>query len=385
MSKKKGDAVSSGYSIGLDLIRITAAFLVVGMHLRAALFVDWSQASSKGLFSRLFYFLTSLGSEAVVAFFVLSGFLVGGGILARSGEFAWRSYILSRLCRLWIVLVPALVLAASLIPFTPYELISGGHRAAWASGPMVGEGSCSPAIWLGNIFFLQKIFIPVFCTDGPLWSLAYEFWYYVLFPLLLFGLKDRRLWYLALAGILMPFLGFPVLQGFLFWSFGAAASVLSRRISANRSALSTGTYFVFLAIGLLMVASATMFGKDFLRLGDNSFLSSMLLALAFAFLVGVCSPAFIPLSCIRTQFLGGFTRRLSESSFSLYVLHFPLICALVPRFAPLQHLSLGLMAIAQFSAIFIVCVLSALGFASLTEWRTPGFRRWVMSFWMQTA
>jgi peptidoglycan/LPS O-acetylase OafA/YrhL len=385
MSKIQGGVISSGYSIGLDLIRITAAFLVVGMHLRAALFVDWQQADPKSLFTRFFYFVTSLGSEAVVAFFVLSRFLVGGGILARSGEFAWRPYIASRLCRLWIVLVPALVLAAFLIPFTPYELISGGYRAAWASGPMLGEGSCSPAIWLGNIFFLQKIFIPVFCTDGPLWSLAYEFWYYVLFPLLFIGLKDSRLDYLVLAGILMPFLGFPVLQGFLFWCFGAAASVLSRRISANRSALSIGTYSFFLGIALLLVVSAILFGKSFLSLGNNLFLSSMLLALTFAFLVGVCSPAFIPLSGLRREFLGGFTRRLSESSFSLYVLHFPLICAFVPRFAPSQHASLGFMAIAQFAAILIVCVLISLGFASLTEWRTPEFRRWVMTLWMKTA
>lgn len=62
-------------------MRCIAAFLVVSMHLRAALFVDWQQSESRGMAARLFYSVTSLGSEAVVVFFVLSGFLVGGSLL----------------------------------------------------------------------------------------------------------------------------------------------------------------------------------------------------------------------------------------------------------------------------------------------------------------
>ena len=36
-----------------------------------------------------------------------------------------------------------------------------------------------------NAFFLQTIVGPTFGSNGPLWSLAYEWWYYVLFPLAL--------------------------------------------------------------------------------------------------------------------------------------------------------------------------------------------------------
>jgi len=43
-----------------------------------------------------------------------------------------------------------------------------------------------------NVFFLQTITVPVYGSNSPLWSLANEFWYYLLFPLLL--LAPQRGW-----------------------------------------------------------------------------------------------------------------------------------------------------------------------------------------------
>ena len=49
----------------------------------------------------------------------------------------------------------------------------------------------APHILFSNIFFLQGIYTPTFGTDGALWSLANEFWYYLLFPLGLIALRSR--------------------------------------------------------------------------------------------------------------------------------------------------------------------------------------------------
>jgi peptidoglycan/LPS O-acetylase OafA/YrhL len=176
----------------------------------------------------------------------------------------------------------------------------------------------------------------------------------------------------------MPFLGLSVLQGFLFWLFGAAASLLSERIAIHRTFLASHVRFVLLGLGLLMVIPAILLGKTFLGAAGNSFLAGLPVALSFAFLVVAFSPALSPPAGLGREFLGGFTRRLSESSFSLYVLHFPLICALVPRISPSQNAALEPLAMAQFAGMFLVCVLSAVAFASLTEWKTPELRRWVM-------
>jgi peptidoglycan/LPS O-acetylase OafA/YrhL len=37
--------------------------------------------------------------------------------------------------------------------------------------------------FVGNLAFLQTIAVPIFGTNGPMWSLANEFWYYLIFPL----------------------------------------------------------------------------------------------------------------------------------------------------------------------------------------------------------
>jgi len=58
----------------------------------------------------------TLGNEAVMIFFVLSGYLVGGSAIGamRRDTWSWRRYLLKRLTRLWVVLIPALVLGFAL-------------------------------------------------------------------------------------------------------------------------------------------------------------------------------------------------------------------------------------------------------------------------------
>ena len=95
----------------LDLVRGLAALLVLAGHLRAYVFQSYGEASQMGVALKAFYFATGLGHEAVIIFFALSGFLVGGkalqDLLAR--RFSWSRYLLRRLTRLWIVIVPALL------------------------------------------------------------------------------------------------------------------------------------------------------------------------------------------------------------------------------------------------------------------------------------
>ena len=275
--------------------------------------------------------------------------------------------------------MPALLLSAILLLLSPVEFLSGGFRAAWSSGPIAGDGSCSPFVWLGNLFFLQKIFVPVFCNDGPLWSLAYEFWYYILFPLLLFGFRDRRFILIALAVIIAPFLGISVLQGFVFWLFGVGAFALAERSASLPVPAPEKAKLLYRLLGLLMLPAALLAGKLNLIPSNSLFQASLALAIACAFLVVSWSPALISPKSLKADFLDGFWRRMSESTFSLYLLHFPLICALVPRLAPMQNTNLNLVAIVQFFGLFALCVMCAIGFAALTEWRTPVIRRWVLS------
>jgi hypothetical protein len=67
----------------LDLARWLAALLVEGGHLRSFVFVDANSAGNVSVLWKPFYYLTGLGHEAVMVFFVLSGFLIGKHVYPR--------------------------------------------------------------------------------------------------------------------------------------------------------------------------------------------------------------------------------------------------------------------------------------------------------------
>ena len=96
----------------LSMVRWVSAWLVMLGHLRAFLFLDFGELQGAGVITKAFYFATGLGHQAVMVFFVLSGYFVGGSVLSglRKGSFSWGRYAQSRLTRLWMVLIPALLL-----------------------------------------------------------------------------------------------------------------------------------------------------------------------------------------------------------------------------------------------------------------------------------
>ena len=66
------------------------------------------------IFWKAFEFIVGQGHTAVIIFFVLSGYLVGKHVYLafNTGRWSWREYAIKRLSRLWIVLIPALILTA---------------------------------------------------------------------------------------------------------------------------------------------------------------------------------------------------------------------------------------------------------------------------------
>src|SRR5580704_7724330 len=94
----------------LDFLRATAALLVLFGHTRLAGFHDTDVLAQPGLFLKLIYFIASLEGAAVVIFFVLSGFLIGGSLAdsMQRGSFDLVRYLIARFVRIYIVYLPAL-------------------------------------------------------------------------------------------------------------------------------------------------------------------------------------------------------------------------------------------------------------------------------------
>jgi peptidoglycan/LPS O-acetylase OafA/YrhL len=175
----------------LDLMRGAAAIAVCIGHVRGFFFVDWRKVTDVTFVDYLFYFCTGFGHQAVIIFFVLSGYFVGGSVASTwaNGTWSWRRYLARRIVRLEIVLIPALLLTC-LLDGAGIVLTNGiGYDGSYAklvnSGPAIDQPLDNGFLtFFGNVSFLMTISVPVFGSNGPLWSLANEFWYYIMFPLI---------------------------------------------------------------------------------------------------------------------------------------------------------------------------------------------------------
>ena len=74
------------------------------------LWVDYDKVFTKNILTRALYFITGLGHQAVIVFFVLSGFLVGGSVVRnfKQNNFSPKQYLINRVSRLYVVLLVAL-------------------------------------------------------------------------------------------------------------------------------------------------------------------------------------------------------------------------------------------------------------------------------------
>lgn len=248
-----------------------------------------------------------------MVFFVLSGFLVGGSVLRAldKGSWTWSDYLIRRLSRLYMVLLPALTVGALL------DII-----AAHTAGYQLAVNRMALPIYpvdirafLGNLFFLQKIFVDPLGSNGPLWSLSYEFWYYLAFPLLAIALWPgrsilRRAVNLVGCACICILVGKTISLYGLIWLMGAAVSLLPpiHLVGHIRGK----------ALALVLVASVLGYTAIEKRLPWE--LADFGCAILVAALVYVL---VLPTSDKLPVLFKRIAHRLSESSYTLYLVHLP--------------------------------------------------------------
>ena len=355
--------------IHLDMLRGIAAVIVVAEHTRAFLFVPYGELAGANLFWKAFYGATSLGHQAVMIFFALSGFLVGGKAIQHLwiGSWSWPQYALRRLTRLWIVVLPALLLTLVLdwigMSFGFTQVYSGFSSDTYASFPADGGAvEHSLAAFLGNTFFLQTIAVPVYGSNGPLWSLAYEFWYYVLAMLALSMLFSRRnpvalASNACLMALIVWTLPSAILASGLIWFAGAIAGAVTPALSRYITPFAWQLALLGLTVILLMTVLSE------LNVVDNG---ELLLGIVVAMVLPVLA-LLPPSSCVPYHKVA---RGLAEVSYTLYVMHFPiLMTATMIFFAPVRFLP-GMGALAVYTLFIVGALIAAIGLWACFEKHT---------------
>jgi peptidoglycan/LPS O-acetylase OafA/YrhL len=375
--------LSSRASMYLDALRGMASLLVVIGHWRNAFFVDFPQIEKSRPFMQAAYGISDLGHQAVIIFFALSGYLVGGSVInaIRRSEWSWARYLTQRLVRLWLVLLPALLLGLFWdrlgIHLHQAPLLYSGYSANHMTPDVAAASSIQT--FLGNAFFLQTIYVPTFGSNGALWSLANEWWYYLLFPLaacVVSGYSKHIVvvaaWVVAF-GLLSYMVGSIILALFPAWLLGAFLHLVSgrkQRAGAATLIISTILYCVILCgFGFLGHHPGLFAGRSFWApLSDN--------------LLGVITVIFLWILLSDRRAVQGsvWTRAARGSarfSYSLYVVHLPLVIFAASllvhdsRWIPdVRHIVTGL-------AVLALIIAYAWSFAWLFEFRTDVVRAWI--------
>lgn len=186
------------FSLYLDLVRLLAAVLVVLSH--------FSQHGILGDPTTV-----SLGREAVIVFFVLSGYVIA--FTTRDGARSLRQYALARSTRLYSVALPlamaSFAVGGAVTTLTGTDVESGYQlHKPWLYLPL-------HLLFGGQLWTLAET--PPWLA--PYWSLCYEAWYYVLFGVAFYARGAWRAGLLALVALLM---GYKLLLLLPVWLAGTA-------------------------------------------------------------------------------------------------------------------------------------------------------------------
>ena len=165
---------SSSKLLRLEAIRGLAALYVVLHHTIHVEFL---------LFGLDLGRLLRFGQEAVILFFLVSGFVIHFSCQVSNTQ-TFRTYFIKRSVRIYVPLV--------------IVFFVGWLAESYNSGALL---DVSPTQLLGNLFMLHDwppdmpgVLVEPLFGNNPLWSLAYEWWFYMLyFPLIQLGLPMKRL------------------------------------------------------------------------------------------------------------------------------------------------------------------------------------------------
>jgi peptidoglycan/LPS O-acetylase OafA/YrhL len=352
--------ISPRTSVWLDILRGGAAQAVLLGH-AYQLFFFGNHAGPESKITMtvhsLIIYLSKWSHDAVIVFFVLSGYLVGGRAIEalRAKVFEWPKYLIARLSRLWTVLIPCLILTFILdrisVSLGAGEYVISNWSSLFLPGWIANGDAWSISRFLGNAFFVVNFLVPQYGTNISLWSLANEFWYYALLPalaLLPFGSAKQRGLALAVIAIFVliltrvsPIVTLYFLFGFCIWLLGAGAYFIRPSPTASAAALLIGASALVCAD--LVAPDIGTYLRDFL----TGLITACVIVLSVNLpTLGLRRPA---------KFIAGF-------SYSLYVMHLPVLVLLF-AFDPLTAInkpynSHDLMRLMAYLAITNVCCIA---------------------------
>ncbi|MDD1475455.1 acyltransferase family protein [Arthrobacter sp. H16F315] len=311
----------------LDGLRGIAALLVVACHVVSTLpgiggvfsnrAVDLNTAETWAVFSPLHILWN--GTPAVHVFFVLSGFVLVLPFTRPGAVPSWAQYYAKRFFRLYLPAWASLAVAVALIAMIPRT--ASPLQSAWADMYVVNPTVVQ--VLKDGLLMLNASTI-----NTPLWSLKWEVAFSLLLPAYVFlALRWRRVWFVKIGlALLLAAVGavhhVDALIYLPIFAVGAVLGVERERIRNLTRSWPRGAWFLVAAVGLFL-ANAEWVGREEPIPGVEALVT-----------VGAALIVLLFVSCGAAKRLGdsAAAQWLGRVSFSLYLVHLPIILAGVTLF-----------------------------------------------------
>jgi peptidoglycan/LPS O-acetylase OafA/YrhL len=333
---------STATSVLLDVLRLASAIMIASVHLTQPFFsIGWPD-------------LTDYGKPALVMLFLLSGLVIRYVTAMRRGRMT--DFWIDRISRVYSVVVPALAFTI-VASYLAMRINPAYYMPHW------GMNSSRPFFRTAvNLIFMAQswnLTIEPF-SNGPFWTLSYEVFYYVFYAVGIYLAGTRRIFWLLIVAVLA---GQHILLLLPLWLIGCFAHDIYQRARDPKISLRK-LNLTFLAAGaggavLLPVAvRALIYFKGFVTRffwAHHSAPINLHWAYVYyaegipiVFLLLWVMVLFDRLQMSEKAAWVKWLRLLSEATFPLYLLHFPLFVLLVAAF-PAQRANvwfrLGLLAL----------------------------------------
>lgn len=288
-----------------------------------------------------------LGDLGVIIFFILSGFLISYTSLSKvsRGNYSFSAYLTDRFFRIFVPYIPAVVLILLLDSYV-YNYTNNrvyfehyGIKDLLATLGMLQQHPVG--LFFDKLLGISQVKLSTFGSARPLWTVAIEWWLYVVFGLALFFSWNSRHWLILLVAFLVSAIvplfnsvagtgqGLSllwILMACLAYFYLQSGEMVQERLSEYLRNSYRHRFLFVLFLGILFLLMTTRFfwisyiepGFVFERPIFYDFNLYVLIAI-------ILITVFIALGSVQTEERCRSVMFVADYSYSLYLIHYTLI------------------------------------------------------------
>ena len=372
MSKEPENAVNlkSNYKslVFLDALRGIAAFIVMLGHARWLLWEGFSEFSTHpqdyNIFEKFLVYSTSFvryGHQCVLLFFLLSGFVIHfkySNSLKKDADtsFDLLNYLLRRSKRIYPPFLFAVILTFILDiigTHLGYSIYYSGTTNELINKNVTNNHDI--VNFIGNLFFLETNKIGIWGTNGPSWSLKFEWWFYLLYPVIfIFNKKSvfKGWLFVLILLIISSFLKYHQFVFFssilkylmIWWLGGLLADIYTKRIKVSHLILSALIIFIPIVILFSNKINDNFYADVFWSIG----------------IFGLLNFFFYLQTNGKEHKWANKLKWLGDCSYTLYIIHFPILVFMNGIILHNSHNIMPRSMIFYFLAVFLLIAIAYL-------------------------